>query len=42
MVLRLRPEWLEPPDDYDFTDPGEVIVYLRGVRRGGVISAETQ
>ena len=42
VALRLRPEWLEPPDDYDFTDSGEVIVYLDGVRRGGVISAETQ
>jgi hypothetical protein len=36
VVLRLRPEWLEPPDDYDFTDPGEVIVYLDGSRLGGV------
>ena len=36
VVLKLRPEWLEPPPDYDFTDPGEVVVYLDGALLGRV------
>jgi hypothetical protein len=46
VVLRLRPEWLEPPDDYDFTDryydPATARRHFGLDHRGGVISVETQ
>ncbi len=35
VVPRLRPEWLEPPEEYGFTEPGELVIYLDDVRMGG-------